>query len=139
MSSDTASSLRIRRLVLPGDTWSSAMARTIMVMVWLPELPPIPATIGISAARATSFSIEPSNRPITRDATKAVIRLMANQAQRLRSERQTEAKMSSSSRKPAMFSTSLSLSSRIRSTISSMVKRPIRRSFLSTTGADTRS
>ena len=27
-----------------------AMARTIMVMVWLPELPPIPATMGISAA-----------------------------------------------------------------------------------------
>ncbi|MOA34175.1 hypothetical protein D3C78_1555330 [compost metagenome] len=99
----------------------------------------MPATIGINAASATSFSIEPSNRPITREATNAVIRLIASHAQRLRNERQTEAKMSSSSRRPAMFSTSVSLSSRIRSTISSMVRRPIRRPFLSTTGADTRS
>ncbi len=35
-------------------TWPSAAARTIIVIVWLPELPPMPATIGISAASATS-------------------------------------------------------------------------------------
>ncbi|MNE53879.1 hypothetical protein D3C80_1486290 [compost metagenome] len=110
-----------------------------MVMVWLPELPPMPATIGINAARATSFSIEPSNSPITREATNAVIRLTASHAQRLRKDFQTEAKISSSSRRPAMLSTSVSLSSRIRSTISSMVKRPINLLFLSTTGAEIRS
>ena len=43
----------------------------------------MPATIGISAASATSFSIEPSNTPITRDATNAVTRLIASHAQRL--------------------------------------------------------
>ena len=42
----------------------------------------MPATIGISAASATSFSIDSSNRPITREATKAVTRLIASQAQR---------------------------------------------------------
>ena len=31
------------------------MARTIMVMVWFPELPPIPATIGINAAKAVEI------------------------------------------------------------------------------------
>ncbi|MCY1453372.1 hypothetical protein D9M71_703560 [compost metagenome] len=120
-------------------TWSSAMARTIMVMVWLPELPPIPATIGINAASATSFSIDPSNKPMTREATNAVIRLIASQAQRLRRDFQTDAKISSSSRRPAMLRTSLSLSSRIRSTISSMVRRPISLPFLSTTGAEIKS
>ncbi|MNV75969.1 hypothetical protein D3C71_1692960 [compost metagenome] len=105
----------------------------------MPELPPIPATIGIKAASATSFSMESSNRPITREAMNAVIRFSASQAQRLRSDFQTEAKMSSSSRRPAMFSTSLSLSSRIRSTISSMVRRPISLPFLSTTGVEIKS
>ncbi|MCY1177572.1 hypothetical protein D9M73_178860 [compost metagenome] len=135
----TANSLRIRREVLPVLTWSSAMARTIMVMVWLPELPPMPATIGINAASATSFSIDPSNKPMTREATNAVIRLIASQAQRLRRDFQTDAKISSSSRRPAMLRTSLSLSSRIRSTISSMVRRPISLPFLSTTGAEIKS
>jgi hypothetical protein len=40
------------------------------VVVWLPELPPIPATIGMSAARAARRSIEPSKAPTTREATK---------------------------------------------------------------------
>ncbi|MNP60811.1 hypothetical protein D3C76_1559310 [compost metagenome] len=76
---------------------------------------------------------------MTREATKAVIRLVASQAQRLRTDFHTEAKMSSSSRRPAMLSTSASLSSRMRSTISSMVRRPISLPFLSTTGAEIRS
>ena len=37
-----------------------------------------------SAASATSFSIEPSKAPITREAMKAVTRLTASQVQRLR-------------------------------------------------------
>jgi hypothetical protein len=76
-------------------------------MVWLPELPPMPATMGISAASATSFSIEPSKAPITREAMKAVTRLTASQAQRFFTESQTGAKMSSSSRRPAWLSSSL--------------------------------
>src|SRR5262245_62191545 len=54
------------------STWicPSASVRTIIVIVWLPELPPIPATIGISAASATSFSIEPSKTPIDRKSTR---------------------------------------------------------------------
>ncbi len=61
----------------------------------------MPATIGISAASATSFSIEPSNAPMTREATNAVTRLIASHAQRFFTESITEAKMSSSSRRPA--------------------------------------
>ncbi len=54
-----------------------------MVMVWLPVLPPMPATIGISAASATSWEMVCSNRPITREATNAVQRLIASRAQRV--------------------------------------------------------
>ena len=99
----------------------------------------MPATIGISAASATSRSIEPSNRPITREAMNAVTRLIASHAQRFFSEAHTEAKMSSSSRRPPRLSASLSPSSRITSTIASMVMRPIRWPRSSTTGAVTRS
>ena len=87
-------------------TWPSATARTIIVIVWLPELPPMPATIGISAASATSFWIEPSNTPITRDAMNAVTRLIASHAQRFWNDFHTDAKTSSSSRRPACASTS---------------------------------
>ena len=54
------------------DLVQRASARTIMVMVWLPVLPPMPATMGIRAASATSWEMVCSNRPITRDAGKAV-------------------------------------------------------------------
>ncbi len=115
------------------------MARTIMVMVWLPELPPMPATMGMSAASATSFSMLPSNSPITRDAMKAVTRLMASQVQRFLADFQTEEKMSSSSRRPARFSISLSDWSRMKSTTAATVTRPTSLPRSSTTGADTRS
>ena len=67
-----------------------------MVIVWLPELPPMPATIGISAARATSRAIDSSNAPITREAMNAVTRLMASQAQRFLKLSSTGANTSSS-------------------------------------------
>ncbi|SKN47614.1 Uncharacterised protein [Mycobacteroides abscessus subsp. massiliense] len=110
-----------------------------MVMVWLPELPPMPATMGISAASATIFSILPSNAPITRLAIKAVHRLMASHIQRFFTESQIGANKSSSSCKPAMLNMSASDSSRITSTISSMVILPISFLFSSTTGAVTKS
>ncbi len=84
-----------------------------MVMVWLPELPPMPATMGISAASATSFSIEPSKAPITREAMKAVTMLIASHDQRFFTESHTEAKMSSPSRRPARESCSVSVDSRM--------------------------
>ena len=68
----------------------------------------MPATIGISAASATSFSIEPSNTPITRDAMNAVTRLIASHAQRFLNDAHTDAKTSSSSRRPAWASRSSS-------------------------------
>ena len=116
-----------------------AMARTIMVMVWLPELPPMPATIGIKAASATILAIEPSKAPITRLAIKAVHKLIASHIQRFFTESQIGANKSSSSCKPAMFNISASDSSRITSTISSMVMRPISFLLASTTGAVTKS
>ncbi|MNC85886.1 hypothetical protein D3C83_15050 [compost metagenome] len=90
-----------------------ASARTIMVIVWLPELPDIPAMIGISAASATSWAMEFSNRPITRDAMNAVTRLTASQAQRFFTLFHTDANRSSSSSSPPADSISLSDSSRI--------------------------
>ena len=70
-------------------------------MVWLPELPPTPATIGISAASATNRSIDPSNRPITREAMKAVTRFTASHDQRFLKLSSTGANTSSSCRSPA--------------------------------------
>jgi hypothetical protein len=84
-----------------------------MVVVWLPELPPIPATIGIRAANATSFSMDPSNAPITRDAMNAVMRLTNNHAHRFLKLSRTGAKISSSSLNPASARTCSALDSRM--------------------------
>ena len=53
--------------------------------VWLPVLPPMLATMGISAASATML-VKSCLRtaPMTRDATKAVTRFSASQGHRLR-------------------------------------------------------
>ena len=69
--------------------------------------------MGMSAASATSRSMEPSKAPMTREAIKAVTRFTASQAQRFFTESHTEAKMSSSSRRPACASASLSDLSRM--------------------------
>ena len=85
-----------------------------MVMVWLLELPPIPATMGTRAAKATSLdgTLEGAD---DREATKAVTRLMASQDQRFFTKSQNrEAKMSSFL-PPVWASCSLSASSRITS------------------------
>ena len=49
----------------------------ISTSVWLPAMPPMLATIGISTASATTFSIVASNRPTTFAARNAVARLIA--------------------------------------------------------------
>ena len=137
--SATPTSLRNRCSAWLPESCPMAIARTIMVMVWLPELPPMPATIGISAARATIFEMLPSNAPMTRLARKAVQRFTASHIQRFFTESSTGANRSSSSCKPAMFNISASVSSRITSTISSTVRRPISLPSASVTGAVTKS
>ncbi|MNC22644.1 hypothetical protein D3C75_706500 [compost metagenome] len=109
--SATPSSRHSRKETLPGWMCCSARARTIMVMVWLPVLPPIPATMGIRAASATSCEMLCSNRPMTREATKAVQRFSASQAQRVLTALATGANTSSSSLIPPMRRRSVSLSS----------------------------
>ena len=60
-STPTHISRRITRHTLARDNSRVASARTATVMVWVPALPPMLATIGISTASATIFSIDPSN------------------------------------------------------------------------------
>ena len=59
-----------------------ASARTATVMVCVPALPPIDATIGISTASATICSMVASNRLITSEARIAVPRLTNSQVKR---------------------------------------------------------
>ena len=61
-----------------------ASALTATVMVCVPALPPIDATIGISTASATICSMVASNRLITAEARIAVTRLASSQVKRSR-------------------------------------------------------
>ncbi len=61
-----------------------ASARTATVMVCVPALPPIEATMGISTASATICSMVASNRLITSEARMAVARLARSQVKRRR-------------------------------------------------------
>ena len=63
-------------------SWFIASARTDTAIVWVPALPPIEATIGISTASATICSIAPPNRPMIVEATSAVARLATSQRTR---------------------------------------------------------
>ena len=65
-------------------------ARTATVMDCVPALPPMLATIGISTASATIFSIEPSNWLITQRGQQRGHRLASSQGKRLRTMVQTE-------------------------------------------------
>ena len=138
LSSATPSSLRSNSRRLPGPTWSRARPRVTSVRVWLPATPPMLATTGISTASATICSIEPPKRPITQAATKALSRFTPSQMARRRALTHTGANMSVSSSRPALASRLCSTSSRITSTMSSMVMRPTRRPSSSTTGAETK-
>ena len=52
---------------------------TVIANVWVAAFPPIEATIGINIAKATTFSIFPSNNPITCEAITAVNKFINNQ------------------------------------------------------------
>ena len=82
-------SLPIKRTVLAVVTSLVASARTVTVSDWVPALPPMEATIGMSTASATICSMEASNRPMTREARTAVARLTRSQTKRRREVRQT--------------------------------------------------
>src|SRR5690606_23753423 len=74
----------VRALELP--IWPSARPRIISVNTWVPALPPMPATIGISTASATICSIVPSKRPTTLAARNAVHRFTPSHTTRRRAE-----------------------------------------------------
>jgi hypothetical protein len=63
-------------------SWLVAIARTVTASVWVPALPPTPATIGISVASATMRSIVPSNAAMIDEATSAVNRFAISQRTR---------------------------------------------------------
>src|SRR5260221_5725766 len=96
------SSLMSKRRAASVLTCPSASARTMSVVVWLPELPPMPATIGMRAASSASFAMEPSKAPTTREAIKAVHKFSPSHWPRSFALAQTLEKMSSSSRRPTL-------------------------------------
>src|SRR5262245_37467252 len=138
-SAPTSTSRRMMRQVFALESSRVASARTVTVMVWVPALPPMLATIGISTASATILAIEPSKLLITQDESSAVSRLANSQGNRPRAMVQTESESSSSPRTPPSALMSSSASSSITSTMSSKVRTPTSRLSLSTTGAETRS
>ena len=109
-----------------------AIARTATVMVWVPAFPPIEATIGISTASATIFSIVFSKNPITIEAATAVSRFTNSHGVRPRKVSSTEVRIDASDT-PASAIKSSSASSSITSIISSSVIMPASLPSLSTT------
>ena len=136
LASPTAPSLPTRRIALAGVTSLVASARTVTVSVWVPALPPIEATIGMSTASATICSMVASNCQMTVEATIAVPRLTRSQAKRRRVVFHAGSCRSVSLTPPRRMMSS-SASSSITPTTSSTVTTPISRPESSTTGAET--
>ena len=84
LSSATRISRPTVRQRLDPVSWLVASARTVTASVWVPALPPTPATIGINAARIASRSIDPSNVRMTLVASSAVNKLAISQRTRAR-------------------------------------------------------
>ena len=130
LSTPTINSRRMMRQALALESSRVASARTATVMVWVPALPPMLATIGISTASATIFWIDPSNWLITQDASSAVSRFANSQGKRPLAMVQTESDSSSSRPTPPNALMSSSASSSITSTMSSKVITPTSRSVV---------
>ena len=81
LSPPTAISFHSSQRALTHSTWPSAMPRMISVTVWVPAMPPMLATMGMSAASAATFSMVPSKRLTTAAARNAVTRLMPSHTQ----------------------------------------------------------
>jgi hypothetical protein len=115
-----------------------ASARTATVSDWVPALPPIEATIGISTASATTCAIASSNCAITSEARIAVIRFTKSQGSRCFVVSPTRSDRLDSSPTPARRRMSSSCTSSSTFIASSMVMTPTSRPSSSTTGAEIR-
>ncbi len=111
-----------------------ANRRTVTARAWVPEFPPIPATIGMIAARNQRLSITSLKRKTTEAATDAVTRLSIIQGRRLRTASFQSAASSSSSETPASRRMSSVCSASMTSITSSNVIRPRSWSNSLTTG-----
>ena len=99
-------------------------------------MPPIDATIGISIAKETSFSIAVANSAIDIEAKIAVIKFIANQPNLLLAVLKAAKYKSPSPNTPPSLCISSSAFSLIRSKTSSTVIIPISLPLVSTTGAE---
>jgi len=97
----TLSSLLIIACLFESLICPNANPLIINVNVWLPDIPPIEATTGMSTAKATTCCKVASNSPINQEAKKAVTKLIPNQIARFLLLNQTLENKSSSSLKPA--------------------------------------
>ena len=121
------------------DRFSSrvARARTVTVSDWVPALPPMAETIGISTARAMICSMVAPNQEMTLAPSTAVPRLMASQGTRPRTISEMDEPRSSSDT-PARRRMSSRFSSWMMLTMSSTVIWPTSRPAESITGAEIR-
>ena len=133
----TKASRRIIRKKLDPVRSLVAMARTAMVRLWVPALPPIEAMIGIKTASATNCEMVASNCAMTMDATTAVKRLTASQGKRWRVVSSTVL-LSRLSPTPASRRISSSCSSSSTAIASSIVITPMSRPSALITGAEIR-
>ena len=101
----------------------AASERTVTVSAWVPALPPMPATIGINVASATSRAIVPSKWAMTKAPISAVNRLTTSQGKRFMLVCRAGTKVSSADTPPSLRMSS-SASSSITSTTSSTVITP---------------
>ena len=134
MQSPTSPSRITNRRTFAALRLRVAIARTVTVSAWVPALPPIDATIGISTASATNARIVSVNCEITVAARIAAPRFTVSQTNRPRAISRTPSD-SSSSPTPASSRMSSSASSSSASIASSMVMTPTSRPSASTTGA----
>ena len=74
-SSATRTSRQTARQRFDWVSWLVASARQVTASVWVPALPPTPATIGIRIASATIWAIAASKKLMMVEATRAVPRL----------------------------------------------------------------
>src|SRR6478736_5563399 len=134
LASAMRNSRQIIRTVFELVSWLVAKARTTTASVWVPALPPMPDTIGMSTASSASLAIAPWNTPTTDDAMIAVPRLITSHDRRARTVRANGSLMSPSPA-PDRRRMSSPASSEMMWTMSSTVSWPTRRPLSSTTAA----
>ena len=120
------------------DSSESAIRRIVTARAWVPELPPRPAIMGMTAARITIRSIVSRNRKTTEAPMSAVRRFSASHGRRRRAASRVPPRISSSSETAAKRRMSSVVSASITSITSSNVIRPTSRSISSTTPIDAR-